>query len=116
MADIRPYQIAVPDEQIVDLKQRLALAKFPHDELDGAGWDYGSPLSDVKTLTAYWRDGFDWRSAEARLNQFPHFTTTIQCDGFENLKIHFLHRKSDVENAIPLLFVYGCKYMCDPLR
>jgi hypothetical protein len=110
MADITPYQIAVPDEQIVDLQQRLALSKFPHDELDGADWDYGSPLSDVKSLTAYWRDRFDWRKAEARLNQFPHFTTSIQCGGFERLKIHFLHKKSDVENAIPLLFVHGCKY------
>jgi hypothetical protein len=104
------YRIAVPEEQILDLKQRLALTKFPKDELDGSGWDYGSPLADVKRLIAYWRDQFDWRKAEARLNQLPHFSTDIQCDGFESLKIHFLHKKSDVESAIPLLFVHGCEY------
>jgi hypothetical protein len=109
MADISPYRIAVPEEQIVDLQQRLALAKFPKDELDGSGWDYGSPLSDVKELTTYWRDRFDWRKSEAKLNQLPHFTTSIQCDRFESLKIHFLHKKSDVQSAIPLLFVHGCE-------
>jgi hypothetical protein len=109
MADISPYQIAIPDEQLADLKQRLALAKFPQDELEGSGWDYGSPLADVERLTAYWRDQFDWRSVEAKLNQLPHFTTSIQCDGFESLQIHFLHKKSDVEAAIPLLFVHGCE-------
>ena len=82
MADITPYQIAVPEEQIIDLKQRLALAKFPKDELDGAGWDYGSPLSDIRRLSAYWRDRFDWRKAETELNRLPHFTTSVQCDGF----------------------------------
>jgi Epoxide hydrolase N terminus len=109
MADISPYQIVVPEEQIVDLKQRLALAKFPRDELESSGWDYGSPLSDVKALTTYWRDQFDWRKTEAQLNTLPHFTMRIQCDGFESLKIHFLHKKSDVEAAIPLLFVHGCE-------
>jgi hypothetical protein len=109
MADVTPFQIAVPEQQIVDLKRRLALAKFPHDELDGSGWDYGSPLADVKRLAAYWRDLFDWRKTEARLNQLPHFTTNIQCDGFESLKIHLLHKQSNVEAAIPLLFVHGCE-------
>lgn len=110
MADISPYHIAVPEEQIDDLKQRLACAKFPPDQLEDAGWDYGSPLAHVKRLTAYWRDEFDWRKAEARLNRLPHFTTSIQCNGFESLQIHFLHQKSDVEGAIPLLFVHGCEY------
>ena len=109
-ATITPYQIAVPEDAITDLKQRLARARLPHDELDGAGWDYGSPLSDIETLTAYWRDRFDWREAEARLNRtLPQFTTQIQCDGFESLRIHFLHKRSEVEAAVPLLFVHGCE-------
>ena len=109
MADISPYQIAVPEDRITDLQHRLALAAFPPDELDGAGWDYGAPLADVKRLAAYWRDRFDWRAVEARLNQLPHFMTQIQCDGFESLKIHFLHRRSEVQEAVPLLFVHGCE-------
>lgn len=107
MADIKPFTISVPDEAIQDLKARLALAKFPHDDLDGAGWDYGTPLPVVKRFTEYWRDTYDWRSAEAELNTHPHFTTSIQCEGFEPLQIHFLHQKSPVQNAIPLLFIHG---------
>jgi pimeloyl-ACP methyl ester carboxylesterase len=107
MADITPYQIEVPDWKLVDLNNRLSLAKFPEDELDGAEWDYGTPLADVKRLIAYWRDRFDWPKAQEKLNRLPHFITEIQCDGFESLKIHFMHKRSDVESAIPLLFVHG---------
>jgi pimeloyl-ACP methyl ester carboxylesterase len=107
MADISPYTISVPDEAIQDLKTRLSHGKFPSDELEGAGWDYGSPLNDVKRFTSYWRDNYDWRKTETQLNTYPHFTTSIQCRGFEPLRIHFLHQKSRVPNAIPLLFVHG---------
>ena len=109
MADISPFQIAVPEEQIVDLNRRLALAKFPQDELTPQVGITARLLADVERLTAYWRDRFDSRKAEARLNQLPQFTTSIQCDGFESLKIHFPDKQSDVEAAIPLLFVHGCE-------
>ena len=106
MTDITPFSIKIDESQIADLKQRLALAKLP-DELDNAAWDYGAPLFDVKRLLAFWTHRFDWRKAEKRLNQFPQYTTHIQCDGFESLRIHFLYKKSDVPGAIPLLFVHG---------
>jgi hypothetical protein len=106
MADIEPYSIAVPASAIDDLKQRLSLARFP-DELDDAGWDMGSPLSDVKRLTQYWKDNYDWRATEKELNKLPQFITPIQCDGFEPLAIHFVHQPSQVKNAIPLLFIHG---------
>lgn len=106
MADIHPYTISISDSQLDDLKQRLSLAKFP-DELDGAEWDLGAPLQDVKRLTKYWKDSFDWKKAEGDLNKFPQFTTSIEVDGFAPLTIHFLHQKSNVQNAIPLLFVHG---------
>lgn len=106
MADIAPFQISVPDAAIEDLKARLTLAKFP-DELDQAGWDLGSPLGDVKRLVTYWRDKHDWRKAEAEMNKYPQYTTTIHIDNFDSLKIHFVYKKSEVENAIPLLFVHG---------
>ena len=68
MADITPFTISVAEDDINDLKTRLSLAKFPANELEGAGWDYGAPLEDVKRLTAHWRDTQDWRKAETDLN------------------------------------------------
>ena len=107
MASISPYTIAVPDDRLKRLSQQLSLADFP-DELDQAGWDYGAPLADIKRLVAYWKDTYDWRRHEATLNELPNFHTDIQADGFEVLDIHFVWQKSDVEAAIPLLFVHGC--------
>ena len=108
MADIQPFTISIADSEISKLKQRLELATFP-DELDDAGWDYGVPLADVKRLTAYWKDQFDWRKAEAKLNKLPQFKTTILVEDFDPIGIHFVHQKSDVKGAIPLLFCHGCK-------
>ncbi|KAI9696417.1 MAG: hypothetical protein M1836_005695 [Candelina mexicana] len=106
MVDIEKYQIEVPDDQLESLSQKLALTSFP-DELDEAGWDYGAPLADIKRLTNYWRDGFNWKQEERKLNELPQFQTKIQAEGFDPLSIHFLHQKSEVKGAIPLLFVHG---------
>jgi pimeloyl-ACP methyl ester carboxylesterase len=106
MADVKPFQISIPDSSLSDLKTRLSLARFP-DELDDAQWDYGTPLADVKRLAAYWKDSFDWRKAEKKLNELPHFTTSITVSGFSPIQVHFLHQKSSVPGAIPLLFVHG---------
>ncbi|KIW14654.1 hypothetical protein PV08_07438 [Exophiala spinifera] len=106
MTDIQPFTISVPDSALSDLKTRLSLARFP-DEIDGAEWDYGAPLADVKRLTGYWKDKYDWRAAETKLNELPQFTTSIQCDGFDTLRIHFIHARSSRKKAIPLLFVHG---------
>ncbi|KAI1154529.1 microsomal epoxide hydrolase [Nemania diffusa] len=106
MADIKPYKIEVSESRIKDLKTRLSLAKFP-DELDGAGWDMGSPLADVKRLAKYWEQSHDWKKAENELNKLPNFVTNIQCEGFEPLAIHFVHIRSKVKGAIPLLWIHG---------
>lgn len=104
-----PFKIAVPDESILLLQQKLALTTLP-DELDEAGWDYGAPLADVRRLVARWKDGYDWRKHEAQLNaELPQFTRDIDVDGFGKLNIHYVHQKSDVAEAIPLLFVHGCE-------
>jgi len=101
----KPYKIDVPQSKVDVLNKKLSLAEFP-DELEGAGWDLGSPLADVKRLTKAWEQ-FDWRKAEQKLNELPHFTTDIEIDGFETLNVHFIHQKSDRKGAIPLLFVHG---------
>lgn len=110
MSNIQPYKISVSDSVLTELTQKLSSAKFP-DELDNAGWEYGSPLADVKKLTAYWRDKFNWRNVEAKLNELPNYTCTIQAEGFKPLRIHFVHARSKVANAIPLLFIHGCTCM-----
>lgn len=107
MASPKPFKIDVPQTEIDDLQTKLRLARFP-DELEGAAWDYGAPLADVKRLAKKWEQ-WDWREAERKLNEYPQFHTDIEVSGFGSLNIHFLHQKSDTKGAIPLLFVHGCK-------
>ncbi|RDB18925.1 putative epoxide hydrolase [Hypsizygus marmoreus] len=102
-----PFKIAIPDSQISLLQQKLALATFPN-ELEDAGWSYGTPLADVQRLVNRWKDGYDWRKHEAALNaELPQFTRDIDVEGFGALNIHYVHKRSVLENAIPLLFVHG---------
>jgi pimeloyl-ACP methyl ester carboxylesterase len=79
---------------------------FPLPAL-GFSRDWPSPRKDVQRLTEFWKTKFDWRYKEKELNSFPHFVTEIAIDGFDPLNIHFLHQKSEVKGAIPLLFVHG---------
>jgi hypothetical protein len=110
MTTAKPFTINVPDRELDDLKQRLALTRFP-DELDDAAWKYGAPLADVRRLAEYWRDGYDWRAHEAAINAaMLQFSAAIPVAGFGTLDIHFVHKRSQVVGAIPLLFVHGCEY------
>ena len=104
----KAFTLAVSDTDLDLLRRKLDLVRFP-DELDDAGWNYGAPLTDVKRLASYWKEGFDWRKTEAAINEIPMFTRDIEVDGFGTLNIHYLHKKSEAKNAIPLLFVHGCK-------
>ncbi|KXJ95112.1 Alpha/Beta hydrolase protein, partial [Microdochium bolleyi] len=105
--EVRPYKIAVDDSQLDDLRDRLARARLP-DELDGPEWDLGAPLRDISQILNYWRDTYDWRAAEDRLNrEFPQFVTSIAVDGFDPIDVHFIHQRSPSEKAFPLLFVHG---------
>lgn len=99
--EIRPFRIAVPQSDLDDLHARLAATRWP-DEPPGAGWEYGPPVSYLRELADYWRTRYDWRAAEARLNQFPQFTTEI--DGHD---IHFLHVRSPEPDALPLILTHG---------
>ncbi|KAI9464699.1 Alpha/Beta hydrolase protein [Boletus coccyginus] len=102
-----PFTIAVPDDKLDLLRRKLELATLP-DELDDADWTYGVPLSDIKRLTARWKDGYDWRTHEKALNDaLPMFTRDVDVDGFGTLNVHYVHVKSTVTNAIPLLFCHG---------
>ena len=80
---------------------RLARTRWP-DQAPGAAWAVGTDVAWLQALVAYWRDGFDWRAAEARLNAFPQFITEI--DGQD---IHFLHVRSPEPDALPLILTHG---------
>ncbi len=108
MASIETFNVDVPDSQLEWLAQKLQYTNFPN-ELDEAGWAYGAPLADIKRLTKYWQEQYDWRKAEAAINELPNYRTSIDVDGFGTLAIHFVHQKSSVEGAIPLLFCHGCR-------
>jgi pimeloyl-ACP methyl ester carboxylesterase len=99
--DIRPFRIDVPDADLKGLKDRLARTRWP-DQLPGVGWSYGTPLEYVREMAEYWRTSYDWRKEEARLNEFPQFTTTI-----DGANVHFLHIRSPEENPMPLILTHG---------
>ncbi|KAK0630333.1 epoxide hydrolase [Bombardia bombarda] len=106
---IQPYTIAVPQSKLDLLQKKLELATFiQDDEVPMANsWDYGTPVSDIKRLVAHWKNGFDWRAQEKKMNQWPQFSTTINVEGHGDLKIHFLHQRSNKPGSIPLLFCHG---------
>ena len=103
MADttIRPSRVDVPQADLDDLRDRLARTRWP-DELGGVGWSRGVPVGYLRELAEYWRTSYDWRKHEARLNQLPQFTTTI-----DGANLHFLHVRSPEPAATPLLLLHG---------
>jgi epoxide hydrolase len=98
---IRPFTIDVPQADLDDLRDRLTRTRWP-DEVAGAGWSRGVPLDYLRGLTDHWRTAYDWRVHEARLNEFPQFTTAI-----EGQQIHFLHVRSPEPDALPLVLTHG---------
>jgi hypothetical protein len=104
----------VPDSAVSDLHQRLKLTRFP-EELAGCGKALGPPLADLTRLIAQWKDRYDWRQRETEINKLSMFTRPIVVDGSGALDIHFMHQKSAVEGAIPLLFVHGCSSSLLPI-
>jgi pimeloyl-ACP methyl ester carboxylesterase len=100
-AAIEPFQIAIPQAALDDLHERLARTRWP-SELPGVGWSRGVSLAYLRELAEYWRNEYDWRAQEARLNAFPQYTTTI-----DGANIHFLHVPSPEPNALPLILTHG---------
>ena len=98
---IEEFRINIPRADLDDLADRLARTRWPAS-LPGTGWDRGVPVGYLRELAAYWRHGFDWRAAEARLNSYPQYTTEI-----DSQKIHFLHVRSPEPTATPLLLIHG---------
>ncbi|MFE9888861.1 epoxide hydrolase [Streptomyces scopuliridis] len=99
--NIRPFHLDIPQSDLDDLRERLDRTRWP-DELPGVGWSYGIPLDYLKELAQYWRHEYDWRAAEAELNAWPQFTTTI-----DGANIHFAHVLSPEPDATPLMMTHG---------
>jgi pimeloyl-ACP methyl ester carboxylesterase len=96
-----PFQIAVSDAALDDLKRRLAATRWP-EPIGPDDWSAGTPISEVQALAEYWRDGFDWRVHERRLNELPQFRVTI-----DDYDIHFVHVRGRGPNPLPLLLTNG---------
>ncbi|MFF1717773.1 epoxide hydrolase family protein [Streptomyces sviceus] len=98
---VEPFRLDIAEADLDDLRRRLDRTRWP-DELPGAGWDYGVPLAHLQELTRYWRYDYDWRAAEARLNEWPQYTTVI-----DGARVHFAHIRSPEPDATPLLLTHG---------
>ena len=99
--DIKPFTIAVPDQVLEDLRQRLDNTRWAEEELVD-DWSQGIPLGYLREVCEYWASGYDWRAREAALNRFDQFTTEI-----DGLELHFVHQRSPHPDAIPLLITHG---------
>jgi len=100
-AMLRPFRASVPDSDLADLKQRLAMTRWP-DKETAADQSQGAQLEKLQGLVRYWETSYDWRKAEAKLNSYPQFKTVI--DGVD---IHFIHVRSPHPNALPLIITHG---------
>jgi len=98
---VRPFRIDVPEEQLVDLRRRIAATRWPDKETVSDS-SQGAQLAQFQELVRYWGTDYDWRKAEATLNALPQFMTTI-----DNVDIHFIHVRSRHPNALPIIITHG---------
>ena len=111
-AEIQPFRIDVPQAVLDDLEERLARTRWANElplDADGPqtgpvppGWEYGVPVSYVKGLVEHWLTAYDWREWEAKLNEYPQYTTSI-----DGQNVHFLHVRSPEPDALPLILTHG---------
>lgn len=103
---LTPFTVAVDAAALSDLQERLARARLPAAPAD-AGWRFGVEPRYFARLIDYWRDGYDWRRAEAELNRHPQFTASVKGDDGTALRLHFLHRHGSGEAPLPILMLHG---------
>src|SRR5438105_6469528 len=97
----RPFRLEVAESAIQDLRERLARTRLP-DEPPLEPWSPGTSLSYMRELIAYWKDGFDWRAQEARLNRFRQYTVSLG-----GTELHFIHEPGRGATRMPLLLCHG---------
>src|SRR5829696_2462506 len=100
-ADIRPFQVNVPEAELADMRRRIKATRLPEKETV-SDFSQGVQLALIQALARYWATEYDWRKIEAKLNSYPQFITEI-----DGLDIHFIHVRSGHEDAMPLLVAHG---------
>jgi pimeloyl-ACP methyl ester carboxylesterase len=98
---LSPFRIEVSEAELGDLRERLSRTRLP-GEPRNAGWDYGTNLHYMERIVRYWRDQYDWRAVEARLNSFPQFVASI-----EDYRIHLIYERGSGPNPLPLVITHG---------
>ena len=98
---VKPYKLSIPQSQLDDLRNRIKNTRWPN-QIKGASWERGVPISYLKELADYWLNTYDWQKQEAELNKYDQFTTEI-----DGQLIHFLHVRSKEAEATPLLLSHG---------
>ena len=97
----QPFSVAIPDETLTDLQERLARVRWPGD-FANSQWEYGTNLEYLKELVEYWRDEYDWRRHEGAINAFSQYQSTI-----EGIPIHFIHEPGKGPRPMPLILSHG---------
>jgi pimeloyl-ACP methyl ester carboxylesterase len=98
---IRPFRVAIPEDEIIELKRRIKATRWPEKETV-TDESQGVRLTTIQELVRYWADEYDWRKIEEKINSYPNFMTEI-----DGLDFHFIHVRSKYENAMPLLIAHG---------
>src|SRR3954454_4650651 len=99
--DVRPFQVHVPESDLVDLRTRLIRTRWP-ERAPVPAWNQGVPLDVVQGLCRYWSERYEWRVAEARLNAVPQYLVRVN-----GLQLHVLHARSPHPRALPLVLTHG---------
>lgn len=99
--EARPFSIQISDDQLDDLRRRLDTVRWP-DAFDEDGWDDGTSLAFMRRLVEHWRNRFDWRQAEARLNRLPQFLAEV-----DGQTLHFVHQRGVGPAPLPLIITHG---------
>jgi len=99
--DIRPFRVAIPEEDLNDLRRRIAATRWP-DRETVQDQSQGIPLAKLQELVRHWGTAYDWRKAEAKLNSLPQFVTNI-----DGLDVHFIHVQSQHTSALPVIMTHG---------
>src|SRR5437762_3164269 len=98
---IRPFRVDIPDEELAELRRRIAATRWPSKELV-TDLSQGVQLATLQELARYWGTDYDWRRCEAKLNALQQFITEI-----DGLDIHFIHVRSKHKNALPIIITHG---------
>ena len=98
---VRPFEVSFSDEELSDLRRRINATRWPERETV-ADDSQGVPLALMQELARYWGTDYDWRRCEAKLNGLPQFLSEI-----DGLDIHFIHVRSQHEDALPLIVTPG---------